>query len=100
MKIIERMIQRQKLGTELDLEKEKEWNAVESRAGFPPNRVLRCIAGELEYKDIIIEREWESMAAMEAAYERVMRDPEWQALMSEVSDTVDGARFELYTQIA
>ena len=36
------------------------------------------------------------IAAMEAAYAKVMADPHWQALMEEGSSTVESMRIELY----
>jgi hypothetical protein len=44
---------------------------------------------------LVVEREWESFAAMEAAYEKLMANPEWFALNAEGSAVIkDG-----YTEI-
>lgn len=45
---------------------------------------------------LIIERQWESFAAMEAAYEKALADPEWQALGAEGTSIIESDRHELY----
>ena len=94
--IIERLIQARQPGTQPDMDVEREWDAVESRAGFPPKKILRSVAGGLDYLSIVIEREWDSMAAMEAAYARVADDPQWQALVSEAHRYIQTFRREIY----
>jgi hypothetical protein len=44
-----------------------------------------------------LEREWESMAAMEAAYEKSFANADIQALHKEGQDIIKSSRIELYT---
>ncbi len=75
---------------------DKKFNAVESKAGFPPKRRMRSYIGKYDNSTLVIEREWESLAAMEAAYMKVMVDPEWQALTPPLNEIVTSARSEIY----
>jgi hypothetical protein len=46
---------------------------------------------------LIVERQWASMAAMEATYEKAFADPEHQALQKEItSSIIKSAHMELY----
>jgi hypothetical protein len=45
---------------------------------------------------LIIEYQWESLAAMETAYTKLMVDPEWQALGKRVNKVVKDIRIELF----
>ena len=97
MRILERVIQQVRPGKWAELEAiDKKFTAVESRYGFPPKRRYQCLAGGYTTNTLIIEREWECLAVMEAAYEKDLADPEVQALNAEVLSIVESNRFELY----
>ena len=75
------------------------FNAVESRLGFPPKRRFRCYFGSHNANTVIVERQWESMATMEATYERAFADPEFQALGAEVISIIASSQYELYAPL-
>jgi hypothetical protein len=95
--ILERQIQKIYPDKWEELEKINKRNtAVEKRIGFPPKRRYQGFAGNHGTDTLIIELEWESFAAMEAAYEKILADPEHQALQKEVGSIVKSNRWELY----
>lgn len=97
---IERMTQKISPGKwDALAEIDKRYNEVEMRAGFPPKKRLQCVIGSLDQNILIIEREWECLAAMESTYEKVMMDPEWQALAKEVGDIVQSTQIEVFTPL-
>lgn len=99
--IIERMIQQVIPGKWAELEAiEPKFNAVETRLGYPPKRRYRCLVGGLTTNTLIIEREWESMAAMEAVYGKAFVDPEHQALTAELDSIIKSTRVELYMPLS
>lgn len=98
MIIIEMMIQKINNGMWEALDEiDKRYDVIESRHGFPSKRRLMSISGTHDLNTIIITREWSSMAAMEAAYEASLMDPEYQALTSETGSIIESSRMELYT---
>jgi len=95
--IIERMIQQIIPGKWADLEAiDPKFNAVEVRLGFPPKRRYRCMVGGPSTDTLIIEREWESLAVMEAVYTKAFADPEHQALNAESISIIASMQTELY----
>ena len=76
--ILERMIHRVKNGKFQELkEVEKKWEALEeSLGGFPLRRRYWAMYGAHDGGTYVWEREWESLAAMEAAYDKRSADPE------------------------
>jgi hypothetical protein len=98
MIVIERMIQEIYPGkidalTEID----KRYDAIEKGLGFPAKRRLWNISGVYDFNMLILERQWESMAAMEAAYERSFANADIQALNEEGLAIIKSTRIELYT---
>lgn len=75
---------------------DKRYEAVESRYGFPSKMRLNSISGTHDSNTLLIVREWESMAAMEAAYMSAFEDPELQALNAEGASIVASSRIEIY----
>jgi hypothetical protein len=75
------------------------YHIVESRCGFPSKKRYRCFVGGDNTNVLIIERQWESLAAMEAAYEKVFADQEWQALGAEGVSIIESDRHELYAPL-
>ncbi len=97
---VERMTQKVRPGKWADLEEiDKRFNKVEMKAGFPPKKRYQCVIGGMDGNMLIIERQWDSLAAMEAAYEKVMSDPEWQALGQEVISAVESSQIEVFTPL-
>jgi hypothetical protein len=98
---IERMIQKIYPDKWAELEEiDKRYNEIEKQAGFPPKKRLQCIIGSLDQNTLIIERQWESLAAMESTYEKVMADPAWQALSKEVASIVQSSQVEVFTPLS
>jgi hypothetical protein len=97
MVVVERLIQQVRPDKWAELEAlDKKYNPIESRCGFPAKRRYRCFMGGDNINTLIIERQWESFAAMEAAYEKALADPEWQALGAEGTSSIESDRHELY----
>ena len=94
---IERLIQKvhPEKWTELD-EINKKFNTVEARLGFPPKKRYRCMIGEHDTNTLIVERQWDSFATMEAAYEKAFVDPEHQALAEEINPLIISSQHEVY----
>jgi len=98
MKVVEWMIQEIYPGQQAALEElDKRWDAVESTLGFPAKKRFWSMSGSYNSQTLIIMREWESLAAMEAAYEKSMANPDIQALFEEGADVIKSSRIELYS---
>jgi len=96
----ERMIQKVFPGKWAELEEiDKRFNAVESRLGFPPKKRYQCIMGGHDMNTLIIERQWDSLAAMEAVVDKAFADPELQALVEELASIVKSSQVEVYTPL-
>jgi len=96
MRVLERHTQTlEKGGWETYVAKEKMHEALEKRlGGFPTKRHFRPVSN-LSGRIVVWGREWDSFAAMEAAYEKSMGDPETQALADVPSAIIDDS-LELY----
>ena len=77
----------------------KKFNEFERRHQLPPPRVYQCISGGHDQNTLIIEREWPSLAALEATAEKLMADPEYQALVAEQVGIVESEQLEIYTPL-
>lgn len=98
MVVIELMIQEVYPGKwEALAEIDKKFDVVEKRHGFPATKRMSSISGAYDMNTIVIMREWESMAAMEAAYESIFTDSEHQVLVAETMSIIKNSRIELYT---
>jgi len=76
---------------------DKKSNAVESRLGFPPTKKrYRCYFGGHDTNTLIVEYQWDSLAAMEAVYEKALADSEWQGLEAETVSIIESNQIELY----
>jgi hypothetical protein len=75
---------------------DNKFDTVEGKYGFPPKRYYRSFSGTHDVSTSIMERQWESLAAMEAALEKAFADPQWQALVSEGGPIGEGPQIELY----
>ena len=97
MVIVERMIQKIRPGKWAELEVlDKKYDVVESRLGFPAKKRYQCIMGGHDTNTLIVERQWDSFAAMEATFEKAFADPEYQALGEEGISIIKSTQFEVY----
>ena len=97
MIVIDRMIQQVRPDKWAELEEiDKKFNAVEGRLGFPPKKRYQCLTGSHEVYTLIVERQWASLAAMEATFEKALADSEHQALQKESTSIIKSAHMELY----
>lgn len=97
MVVLERMVQEIFPGKTAELEElDKRYNDVEGGLGFPAKKRFWSISGAYGMNTLIIEREWPSMAAMEAAYEKSFANPDVQALFAAGADIIKSSRIELY----
>ena len=96
MKIKERLTQKINPGKWEELEAiDKKYNQLESGVGFPPKTRYQLILSSKSSNILVVEREWESFAAMEAAYEKLMVMPEWHAQNAQFSSIIRDS----YTEI-
>ena len=101
MIIIERQIQKIRSGKWTELEElEKKFTAVESDLGFPAKRRCRSLVGGMTTDILIIERQWESFATLETAYEKSLANPEHRALSAEVELILVSQQIEFYLPLA
>jgi hypothetical protein len=101
MVIIERQIQMVRSGKWAELEElDKKFTAVGGQLGFPAKRRCRSLVGGLTTDMLIIERQWESFAALEVAYEKVLADPEHQALSEALEPVLESQQIEFYLPLA
>jgi hypothetical protein len=54
------------------------------------------MVGSHDTSTLIVERQWASLAAMEATYEKAFADPEHQALQKEITSIIKSVQWELY----
>ena len=96
MVVVERQVQHVRSGKWADLEAfDKKMSKIESRLGWPAKKRYRAFSGHT-FDTLIVERQWESLAAMEAAEEKLFADPEWQALSPEGDAVLESLQLELY----
>jgi ABC-type Fe3+-hydroxamate transport system substrate-binding protein len=88
---LERRVQvLEKGGREAYEEWEKKWEAIEARlGGFPKKKHYLAVAGPYDMNTVVWEREWESFAVMEAAYDRLFEDPEQVGDSTVVSERIE-----------
>ena len=97
---IERMTQKIYPGKWAELDEiDKRYNEIELRMGFPAKKRYQCVIGGLDQNTLIIERQWDSLAAMEETYEKALAQPEYQALGREVASLVQSAQIEVFTPL-
>ncbi len=78
---------------------DKKYDVAERRLGFPPKKRYRAYVGGHNVDTLIIERQWPSLAAMEAAYDKSFADPELQRLNSESAAMIKSNQVELYAPL-
>jgi len=97
MNVQERHIQKGIKAENAYREWEQKWETLEKRiGGFPTKRHYSLISGSDDNGTIVWEREWASLAAMEAAYDKMFADPEATSLLSSAPGIENGERVELY----
>ena len=98
MKVIQRGIMKVVTGKMAEaMELMQKHNAASTRLGAPPYRQYRCLSGKGEFFHTIVgEVEWESFAAMEAFFEKMMSDQEMQALMAKWESILESHELEFY----
>jgi hypothetical protein len=97
---IERMTQKIYPGKWAELEEiDKRYSEIESKAGFPVKKRYQCLIGAEDSNTLIIERQWDRLADMESTYEKVMTDPEYQALQKETVSIVQSVKIEVFTPL-
>ena len=71
--------------------------AAAHRLGCPPMRSYRCLSGRGEFFHTIIgEAEWDSLAAMEAFFDKMMADAEMRELMAKWEGVLESHEIEFY----
>jgi len=102
MAILMREIQRIRPDAWEELEHlEARWVGLEKRAGYPESkRRYRVYSSADDTNTVVIEIEWESFAAMEAANERLAQDPEMAELVAATAPIVQSIRMEFYTVLS
>jgi hypothetical protein len=94
------MIQKVRPGKFPDLDElDKKYIAIESRLGFPPKKRYQCIIGGHDLNTVIVERQWDSLAAMEEIFTKAFADPEYQALADEGISIIESTQWEVYTPL-
>jgi hypothetical protein len=97
--ILERQVSQLRPGKAKEvIEISKRFDLIEKRMGFPLKRFYSSIAGE-PTNTMVMEREWESLAAMESVWALARADAEWQGLRAQRSDLSIGHRTEFYTVV-
>lgn len=95
--LLERMIQHIFPSKWAELEAlDKKYNVVEARLGFPAKKRYQLLMGSHPMGSVIIEREWPSLAALEAAMMKALADPEYQALQQESAAVIKSIYWENY----
>lgn len=100
MIVLERQIQKVIPGKWTALEEiDKRFGVLENKFDFPPKKRYQYIFGGQDTNTLIIERQWESMAAFEETFTKVMASPEHQALVADMENIVSSTQFEVLTPL-
>jgi hypothetical protein len=76
---------------------EKTFDELEAKMGnVPPKRRYWAGYGSLPFGTMVWEREWESMAALEAYQAKTMADPEWVVMWKDIHKIFADIPMELY----
>jgi len=77
------------------MEVEKKSQAISDRYGMPPWKRYSCLSGDSMHT-IVYDMEWDSLAAIEAAFEKMFIDPERQELMAKSDAVIVSHKNEFY----
>ena len=95
MTIVERQIQKVRPGKWEELEElDKENTVIESRYGYPPKTRYTYISGGHDWNTLVVERQWESFAAIEAAFQKLSADPEAKTLGDKSLEIIESTQLE------
>lgn len=98
MKIIQRGILKVLPGKMAEyMELQGKFMVIAKRHGCPPMRCYRYLTGGEYMHTVVCEAEWDSLATMEAYYDKAFVDPEWQALMPKWEAIIESHELEFYT---
>ena len=75
------------------------YRALFDRHGFPPSKLYQSVFGSHDVDTAITAMEWESMAAMESAYNALFADPESQKLAEISNNYIESTRYEMYMEV-
>ena len=83
----------------LELHKKRVENA--TRLGSPPFKVYRSVSGQGDWSNtIILEREWDSLAAWESFFDSAVKDPKVnKEFIEKWQNIVQSHNFEYYTPL-
>ena len=97
--ILMREVQKIRPGQWEELEEiEKEWQALERRAGYPEGkRRYRGISAPHDLDTLIVEVEWESFAAYEKICAKTALEPGFAELVARTEPLIESMSFEFYT---
>ena len=96
MKVIQRTIVKVVPGKMAEyMEVEEKSKAIASRAGIPPWRRYGRISGDSVHT-IVYDTEFDSLAAMEASFDKMFADPERQALIAKSDAVIESHENEFY----
>ena len=74
--------------------------AVASRLGGPPWTCYRCLSGGGDNMHTLVFRaDWDSLAKLEATFEKAFADPEMQELTAKWRTILESQELELYTPL-
>lgn len=74
----------------------EKYDAVERRFDTPPSSRYKSAIGLHDTDTLIVERQFESFAAFEEWAEKVVADPEWQAVGVESQQILKSTHYEQY----
>ncbi len=95
MKVLERMIQRIYDDKWDELEKlDKAFTVLEEQHGYPPKTRYLYISGGHKVNTLVVERLWDSMAAMEQATEKLQATAEAKELFTKSAQIVKAMNIE------
>jgi len=78
------------------MELERKRKAMASGLGMPPEKVYSCLSGDSAHT-LVYEMEWDSLAALEASFEKMFASPERQAMMAKYDALIVSHENEFYT---
>ncbi len=100
MAMLERQIQKIHPGKWEELEElDKEYTTIESRYGYPPKTRYVYISGAHDNGSLVIERLWDSLAAIEEAVQKLNDDPEEKALSEKASEIIESMKMEFLLKL-
>ena len=77
------------------MELREKFMAIATRLGCPRMRCYRSLSGGGDaIRGLVCEAEWDSLAALEAYFEKTSTDPEWQALMPKWEEVIESHQLE------